>query len=302
VSILHAIVLGAVQGLSEFLPISSSGHLQLVPWLFGWDDFAGNEPLKLAFDVALHIGTLLGAVAYFRRDLVRLARSGLLALRPRRVRAEIATEVSVPPAPVDPPRSQRRPGLDDDGRLAWLLVASAVPAAITGVLLSSRIEEARGQEWLIGVLLIVFGGVLLWADRIGGDRGAEQFRLRDALAMGVGQALALQPGVSRSGVTITVGRKLGFSRDAAARLSFLMSLPIIAGAVAYEAAKLLLDEGLPAEYLAPFLAGIVASAVTGWVAVWATLRLVRTRTFAPFVVYRCVVGVAVIGIAVTGLR
>ena len=270
--ILHAIVLGIVQGLSEFLPISSSGHLIVVPWLFGWDDFAGNESLEKTFDVALHIGTLVGALAYFRTDLVRYVRAGF----------------------------SREPSADR--RVACLLVVSTVPAALTGALLADFIEEKTGHIWLIALMLIVFGLVLLWADRLAGARPAEDFRLADALAMGAGQALALQPGVSRSGVTITVGRKLGFDRDGAARLSFLMSLPIIAGAVLFKGVDVAGEGGIPSGFEAPFVWGIVASGLTGWVAVWATLRLVRTHTFTPFVIYRVAAGLAILAVLASSLR
>ncbi len=299
--VLHAIVLGVVQGLSEFLPISSSGHLELVPWLFGWNDFAGRPDLETTFDVALHLGTFVGAVAYFRNDLVRLARGGLATLGPRRRRPVVAatTETSVAPAPQ---RDDAPATTGDDGRLAWLLLASAVPAALAGALFEDVFAGIGETEWLVGLLLAAFGVVLLWADRLGGSRSADEFRLRDALTMGAVQALALQPGVSRSGVTITAARKLGFGREAAARLSFLMSMPIIAGAGLYKGLGLFGTGGIPAGFGAAFAWGMAASAVTGWVAVWATLRLVRTRTFTPFVVYRVVVGLGVIGLVVTGLR
>ncbi|CAN5579543.1 undecaprenyl-diphosphate phosphatase [soil metagenome] len=283
--LVHAIVLGIVQGLSEFLPISSSGHLALVPWLFGWDDFGGDQSLAKAFDVALHLGTLAGALAYFRKDLVVYAREGT-RLGLARIRG-----VTVEDGPAR-----------TDGRIAWLLVLSAIPAAITGVVLDSTIERLDDEFWLIAVMLIVFGLVLLYADRLAGDRSTGAFRTRDAVAMGVGQALALQPGVSRSGVTITVGRRLGFSRDAAARLSFLMSLPIIAGAGLYKLTDVLSSGGIPAGLRSAFAAGMVTSALTGWLAVWATLRLVRTRTFTPFVVYRVIAGVAVLGILASSFR
>lgn len=260
--ILHAIVLGITQGLSEFLPISSSGHLRLVPWLFGWDDFSGRASLEKTFDVALHLGTLVGAVAYFRADVVRYTRAGL-----RRG----ATQTS-------------------DGRLAWLLVVSTVPAALTGALFADVIEERTGYIWLIATMLIVFGLVLGWADRRGGTRTIADVTMRDALLMGAGQAVALQPGVSRSGVTMTAGLMAGLGRDGAARFAFLMSLPITAGALVFKAADVAAEGGIPAGFAAPFLWGIVASGVTGWAAVWGTLRLIRTRTFAPFVAYRIVVG------------
>ncbi len=303
--ILHAIILGITQGLSEFLPISSSGHLQLVPWLFGWDDFAANPELETTFDVALHIGTLVGAVAYFWSDLRRLATAGLGALRPRRRRLRRATasgeegatsETGVDLAPGPSTPSTR------DASLAWLLLISAVPAGLSGVLFEDTFARIGETEWLIGVLLIVFGLVLLVADRLGGAREADRFSLRDALVMGVAQAAALQPGVSRSGVTITAARALGFERDAAARLSFLMSLPIIGGAGLYKGAQVLSGSGIPTDFLPAFAAGMLTAGLTGYAAVWATLRIVRTRTFTPFVVYRCIVGAGVITLVVAGIR
>lgn len=267
--IVHAIVLGIVQGLSEFLPISSSGHLELTRWLFGWDDL--SPEVETAFDVAVHLGTLLGAVAYLRRDVARLVVAGIAPLRGR--------------------------PLDTDGRIAWFLVASAIPAGITGVVLKDQIADLDSIA-MIAVMLIVFGLLLLVADRMLGRRELQEFTLRDALIMGVGQALALQPGVSRSGATLTVSRFLGFSRDAAARLVFLMSLPIIAGAGVFALA----DATIPADFWPAFLWGMAASAVTGWLAVWFVLRLVRTRTFLPFVIYRVGLGVAVLLVLATSWR
>lgn len=271
-SIFHAIVLGIVQGLAEYLPISSSGHLVLVPWLFGWDDFAGNESLEKTFDVALHLGTLAGAVMYFRSDIRRLVRAAIL----------------------DPKRK--------DGRLAWLIALSAVPAAITGALFADTIEERTDQIWTIAVMLIVGAFALAWADGALGKRTVDQVTTRDSLIMGIGQALALQPGVSRSGVTMTIGRFLGLGRDAAARFAFLMSLPITAGALVYKAFDVRGDGGIPEDMHGAFIAGILASAVTGYIAVWGTLKLVRSRSFAPFVLYRIVLGVAVLGILATPWR
>ena len=268
--IIQAIVLGIVQGLSEFLPISSSGHLELTRWLFGWD--ALPEELETAFDVAVHLGTLVGALAYLWRDVVRYTRAGL---GPIVTRAPLGT----------------------DGRIAWALIVSAVPAGLTGVLLKDQIEDLD-RIWMIALMLIVFGVVLGIADRLPGDRTTEEFGVKEALAMGVGQALALQPGVSRSGVTISVSRWLGFGRDAAARLTFLMSLPVIAGAGVFA----LSDTSIPSEFWPPFLWGMVTSAITGWIAVWGTLRLVRTHTFRPFVIYRIVLGFAVLAILATGWR
>jgi undecaprenyl-diphosphatase len=263
VPILHAIVLGITQGLSEFLPISSSGHLRLVPWLLDWHDFAGREHLEKTFDVALHLGTLLALIGYFWRELIDLARAGLR-------RGALGTR---------------------DGKLAWLLVLSAVPAGITGALLSDVIERNTGQIPLIATMLVVFAVALGWADRAPGGRSIDEVGLRDAVLMGVGQAVALQPGVSRSGVTMTAGRLAGLGRDGAVRFAFLMSVPITAGALAFKGLDVV-QEGLPSGFAAPFAWGIATSGVVGWLAVWGTLRLVRTRSFQPFVVYRIVVGAA----------
>jgi len=267
--ILHAIVLGIVQGLSEFLPISSSGHLELTRWAFGWD--ALDPDVETAFDVAVHLGTLVGAIGYLRNDVRKYVTAGFAPLWGK--------------------------PLGTDGRIAWYLVASAVPAGLTGVLLKDQISDLD-SIWMIAVMLIVFGVILLVADRLQGSKPLTEFQLRHALAMGVGQAFALQPGVSRSGATLTVARALGYSRDAAARLVFLMSLPIIAGAGVFALA----DASIPRSFWPPFLWGMAASAVTGWVAVWGTLRIVRTYTFAPFVVYRVLIGVTVLLVLASGIR
>jgi len=277
IPVLHAIVLGVVQGLTEFIPISSSGHLILVPWLFGWDELSANPDLKKTFDVALHIGTFVGAAAYFAPDLKRFARAGLGSIARRRVDAT-------------------------DERLAWLLLLSSVPGAAIGALLEGFIENELGREWLIAVMLIAFGLVLAVADRATGRRKADDFGVRDAALMGLAQAMALSPGVSRSGATITAGRWLGFERDAAARLSFLMSLPIIGGAAAYRGVKVLLGDGLPAGSEGAFVAGMVASGITGAAAVWGTLKFVRHRSFRPFVIYRLAAGAVVLGLLATTFR
>lgn len=271
--ILHAIVLGIVQGLAEFLPISSSGHLLIVPWLFGWKEFAARPELEETFDVALHVGTFLAVVAYFRRDLVRLAVVTWRSLRRRRISS-------------------------DEERLAWLLVVASLPAATVGLVLDAVLADRNGGFVIIGLMLIVFGFVLLAADRRPERRDEAAFSLRDALLMGSAQALALQPGVSRSGATISMGRWLGFDRNAAARISFLMAVPLTGGLGVYKGLKLfLLDGGMPAGFGAPFVWGMVASAVTGAFTVSALLRLVRTRSFLPFVVYRALAGLVVIAVA-----
>ena len=274
--ILEAIVLGIVQGLTEFLPISSSGHLIIVPWLFGWDSLESTS-IKKSFDVALHLGTLVAVVAYFWRDLGRYVRDG--------TRAVIRWE---------------RP-VTEDARIAWLLVLSAVPGVIVGVTLERFIKDSLGTPLIIAVSLIVFGLLLAIADRSSGQRTLGDIRARDALIIGAAQALALNPGTSRSGITITASRFLGLSRDAAARFAFLMSLPITFGAVVFEVGGLVLD-GIPEGLLVPMIVGIATSAVAGWVAVWATIRIVRTYSFMPFVIYRVALGVVIIIVLATGLR
>jgi undecaprenyl-diphosphatase len=274
--VFHAIVLGLVQGLSEFLPISSSGHLILVPWLFGWNDF-NDIAVDKAFDVALHIGTLIAVIGYFRKDLAVYVREG--------VRLVVSRE---------------RPSTGE-GRLAWLLVLSAVPAAIVGALFDDFITEKLGTPTMIAISLIFFGLVLAWADRRAGSRTIDDFTTRDALQVGAAQVLALNPGTSRSGITISAGRFTGFNRDAAARISFLMSIPVTAGAVVLKVGKLVAD-GIPDGLLGPMIAGIITSGLAGWFAVWGTIRLVRTRSFMPFVIYRCVLGVLVLAIVATGWR
>ena len=274
--IIHAIVLGLVQGLAEFLPISSSGHLLLVPWLFGWNDFA-DASVEKAFDVALHLGTLVAVIAYFRRDLVVYVREGLRLV----VRRD-------------------KPG-SPEGRLAWLLVLSSVPAAAVGAVGEKFIDEKLGTPGMIAASLVVFGLLLLWADRKQGNRTLADYGPADAVKVGLAQVLALNPGTSRSGITMTAGRLLGLDRDSAARASFLMAIPVTAGAVAFKMLKLFKD-GIPDGLGVPMVVGIITSGISGWVAVWGTLRLVRTRTFAPFVVYRIALAVLVWVLMITGVR
>jgi undecaprenyl-diphosphatase len=276
VPILHAIILGLVQGLSEFLPISSSGHLLLVPWLFNWHDF-DNTAIEKAFDVALHLGTLVAVVGYFRRELVVYVRDGVSMVVHR-----------------------ERPATPE-GRLAWLLVLSSIPAALAGALFEKTIDDKLGKPGLIAVSLIVFGILLAVADRRSGQRSLDDYQRDDALKVGAAQILALNPGTSRSGITMTAARFLGFTRDTAARASFLMAIPVTAGAVAYKGLKLAKD-GVPNGLGLPMVVGIITAGVSGWAAVWFTLRLIRTRSFMPFVIYRCALGVAVLVILAAGWR
>jgi len=279
-SILHAIVLGIVQGLTEFLPVSSSGHLVIVPWLFGWNDFETAATAR-AFDTALHLGTLVAVLIYLRKDLIVYISHGSQLIFNRK---QPATQA---------------------GRRAWLLVLSAVPAGIVGAAFEDKITEKLGSPALISVSLIIFGVVLIWADRQATAKNYSQavdtFTMRNALVIGAAQVLALNPGTSRSGITITAARLSGYSRDAAARLSFLMSVPIISGAVVFKLTKLVRD-GIPDGLLIPMIVGIFVAGISGWLAMWSMIRLVRTKTFAPYVVYRCLIGAGVLIAVATGFR
>ncbi len=272
----HAIVLGIVQGLTEFLPISSSGHLLLVPWLFGWDDFESADVEK-TYAVALHLGTLIAVVGYFWADLKVYVREGLRVLVRR----------GQPASP--------------EGRQAWLLVLATIPAAAVGALFENAIDERLGTPTIIAVSLIVFGIALAWADRIPGTRKLEDFDTRDALTVGAAQALALNPGTSRSGITMTAARAIKFNRDAAVRISFLMSIPVILGALVFKGAGLAAD-GVPDDLVVPMIVGVITSGISGWLAIWGLLKFVQTRSFMPFVVYRVVLGVLVLVIVAAGWR
>jgi undecaprenyl-diphosphatase len=276
-SVLHAIILGIVQGLSEFLPISSSGHLVIVPELFGWTELTANDSLNKTFDVALHVGTLVAVLVYFRREVWSYVTAAGRSLRTRSI-----TTV--------------------DERIAWLLLLTAIPGAIVGALFTSVIEDNLGDPILIGINMILFALVLQWADGLAGTRPTEELHRRDALLMGAAQALALAPGVSRSGATISMGRWLRFDRASAAKLSFLMSIPITGGAALYKGAEVIGGGGIPAGFGGAFVWGIVASMVSGFVAIWFLLRYVRTHSFLPFVIYRLVLGSAVIVVFATDIR
>ena len=278
--ILHAIILGLVQGFSEFLPISSSGHLALVPWLFGWNDFAdvtNGASIEKAFDTALHLGTLVAVLFYLRTELIGYVREGIrIVVSPQRANCQM-------------------------GKRAWLFVASAIPAGIAGAIGQQWITDKLGTPVLIAVSLVFFGLLLLWADRQQGTRDVNTFTRKDALLIGLAQVLALNPGTSRSGITITAARKFGFSRDAAARVSFLMSVPVIGGAVLFSLVKLVRD-GIPDGLIAPMIAGIIAAGVSGWVAMWGMIRILRTRNFNMFVMYRVALGFGVLSIAASSWR
>ena len=267
-TLLQALIMGIVQGLTEFLPVSSSGHLIVVPFLFGWDD---PFITSLAFSVMLHIGTLLALLAYFRADWFRLVPAGLATIRDRSFRA------------------------DPDRRLAWLLVAATIPAALAGFLLNDLIATAFRGIGLVAVTLVAGAAILWLADRWGArTKGVEDVTLPLAIGLGAAQALALVPGISRSGISISAARFAGLDREAAARFSFLMATPITAGAALFEARKLAAGEAGVTVSLGPLVVGMVAAFVSGTLAIGFLLRYLRTRSLNVFVAYRLVVAAVVV--------
>jgi undecaprenyl-diphosphatase len=265
--IFQAIVMGVVQGLTEFLPISSSGHLILVPYLFGWDDPFLDS---LAFSVVLHGGTLAALLVYFRDDWRRLIPAGLAAMRDRSFRG------------------------DHDRRLAWLIVVATLPAAVAAVFLNDIIEANVRQAGLVAILLVVGAAILWLADRWGPrTHELSQLTFRGATGIGAAQALALVPGVSRSGISISAALFAGLNRGDAARFSFLMATPITTLAVAYEGFKLIRGDVGGVE-VAPLIAGVVAAFLSGLFAISALLQYVRTRSYGIFVAYRLVMAAIVI--------
>ena len=272
----QAIILGLVQGITEFAPISSSGHLILVPWLFNWP-IVQNPALNKSFDVFLHLGTLVGAVIYFRKDIWRYIKAFFSSIRHRTMASP-------------------------DQKLAWALVIGTIPGAILGAKFEGVIEDKLGAPWLIAVSLALMA-ILLWVV----DRRARSYRNlnnlgpRQGLFLGLAQALALQPGVSRSGITITGARALGYDRESAARFSFLLALPIIAGAGLLKTVDLA-QTGLPQGMAMPFLGGFIAAAVGGFVTIWFLLRYLRSHDFTLFLIYRLAVAAIVLLVIATGLR
>jgi undecaprenyl-diphosphatase len=255
-TLLQAVVYGLVQGFGEFLPISSSAHLVLVPWFFGWSDPG------LTFDIALHVGTLIAVVAYFWKDWWRLIIKGF---------------------------SQARSG---EGRLFWYLVIATIPGGIGGLLLEKKAETVFRAPLLIAFMLIAMGLCLYGIDRFSARRkGLESLSLSTSLAIGISQVLAIIPGVSRSGVTMTTGLAVGLTRESAARFSFLLSTPVILGAALVKIPHLLSN---PAAITGNFVVAVVVSCITGLLSIGFLLRYLATRSFLPFVVYRVLLAALVV--------
>ena len=256
----QALVLGLLQGLGEFLPISSSAHLALAPWLLHWPDPG------LAFDVALHFGTLVAVLWYFRRDWVSLARAAWQIVTTRKI-------VTI---------EQRR---------ALYVILATIPGGIFGLLLEKKAETTLRNPALIATALIIMGVILWVVDRVRPEaRDMNQLRTSDAIWIGLAQAFALIPGVSRSGATITAGRGLGLDRNGAAAFSFLLSMPIIAAAAILKVPHVLRESG----FSTPLVVGVLASAVSGWFAISALLKYVSRHSYGAFALYRVVVGAIVL--------
>jgi undecaprenyl-diphosphatase len=260
---IQAIILGIIQGLSEFLPISSSAHLILVPVLFGWRHFG------IAFDVALHVGTALAVIFYFRDTWITLARAFVLSLYERKIQPYY------------------------DRTLIWFLMVATIPGGVAGALGHHYIEEHMRSPLVIATTSIIFGLILLLAERMSRrKRTLDQITLADSLLIGASQSLALIPGVSRSGITISTALLRNFDLKSAAEFSFLLSTPIIAGAALKEAIGLIKAPPMTQSELQVFVLGTLASAITGFLCIKYFLRYVKTHTLLPFVIYRIILGVA----------
>ena len=277
--VFQAIVIGVIQGLTEFIPVSSSAHLELAPWIFGWDD----NPLigSLAFDVFLHLGTLIALLVYFWRDWVRLVGAVLASIRDRRI------------------------GLDADRRLGWLLVLGTIPAALIGFVgedFIDRVFHGDSDEIRLAIAgaLVIGAIILVAADWLGAKRREiEQVGPWTTLTIGFSQALALLPGISRSGATISTGLALGLTREAAARFSFLLATPITLGAGLYGSRHLLDEAHTSTEWLA-IGAGFAAAAIAGLLAIGFLLAWLRRRSFLVFGVYRVALAGLVVALVVAG--
>ncbi|HSL33654.1 MAG TPA: undecaprenyl-diphosphate phosphatase [Candidatus Limnocylindrales bacterium] len=267
-TLVQAVVMGIVQGLTEFLPVSSSGHLIIVPYLAGWTD---PFITSLAFSVMLHIGTLVALLLYFREDWLRIIPAGFATIRDRSFDG------------------------DTDRRTAWLVAIATVPALVIGFLLNDTVEERFRQIGLVALMLVVGGGILWLAERRGSRRLLSvDLTFPKALAIGMAQALALVPGISRSGISISAGLFAGLDRESAARFSFLMATPITAAAAIYETYRLLTGESGVAIDAGPLFAGMAASLLAGFVAIAGLLRFLRTRSTDVFVAYRVVLAAIVL--------
>jgi undecaprenyl-diphosphatase len=268
--LLQAVVLGTIQGLTEFLPISSSAHLRIFPEMFGWGDPGA------AFTAVIQIGTELAVLIYFRKDIWRIGSAWLRSLAKPEYRGHL------------------------DARMGWFIIIGSLPIVILGVLLKDLIEQDFRSLWVIGATLIVGGIVLGIADRVGSTRKQlKQITLRDAVLMGLAQALALVPGVSRSGATLSMGRFLGYDREAATRYAFLLAIPAVVGAGVFELKDIPNGDNLYG--WGPTIVATVVSFLVGYAAIAWLLRYVATRSYLPFVLYRIALGSLTLALVAAGV-
>jgi undecaprenyl-diphosphatase len=268
----EAVVLGIVQGLTEFLPISSSAHLRIVASVFGWEDPGA------AFTAITQIGTELAVLLYFRKDIARIVSAWVLSLAGKRKH-------------------------DPDARMGWLIIVGSIPIVVLGLLLQDRIETTFRDLRIVAIALVAFSLILFAADRLGSKKNElDDLNVRDGVLFGLAQALALIPGVSRSGGTITMGLFLGYSRSAAARYSFLLAIPAVLGSGFYQAYDALEGNlaGGTVDWGPTILATVLAFGVGLTVIAW-LLRYLDRGSFTPFVVYRVVVGLLVLGLVGAGV-
>ena len=266
---LEAIILGLVQGITEFLPISSSAHIFIVSQLFGWQDPGA------AFTAVSQIGTELAVIIFFRRDIARIISAWARSLFTPALRSSI------------------------DARMGWYIIVGTIPIAVLGLIFSHQIETAARNLWLVSGTLIGFGIILGIADALGRHRLAlTNLNAKDGIIFGLGQALALIPGVSRSGATISTGLALGYTREASARYAFLLAIPAVVASGLYEATKIGSD---PTVEWAPTILATVIAFFTGFAVIAWLLRWVTTRSYLPFVIYRIALGVLLIALLLTGV-
>jgi undecaprenyl-diphosphatase len=274
---IQAVILGLVQGITEFFPISSSAHLLLVPWLFGWH-LTMSLDMEKTFDVALHLGTFIAILALMYKDVWKILKAFFGSILRRKIETP-------------------------DEKLAWLLLISTIPAGIVGVVFESFIEDKLGQPWLMAILMIAFGCVMWAADSLAPRKvSLSSLKWYHALAIGVAQAAALAPGVSRSGVTLSALRSLKVTRHGAVRYAFLLTIPIIGGSAVYKGLKVVANGGLPAHTGLQFILGIVAALVSGYLAARFLLSWLRTHSLRGFVWYRFAFGVLILVLIAVGFR
>lgn len=281
--ILQAILLGIIQGLTEFIPISSSAHLIIIPWLFGWEDEILNS---LSFDLALHLGTLVALLIFFAQDWIRIIRAGIASVIERKI------------------------GDDADRRMAWLIIIATIPGGIAGIVLESKIEalfhspnapHQTSAMIAMAIIIAILGTLLFLAERWARhERGIDQITLQNAILVGIAQAFAVFPGVSRSGSTITAGLAIGLKRETAARFSFFLSAPLIAGAgikSIYDVVKLVAQGTLGQTELLMFPVGFIVAAITGYLCIRFLMQFLQKNSADIFVYYRWALAVLIVVVA-----